>query len=57
MTTFDFTKNDTPNFIFCSTKGTPKMAHPVPECIVVTPPPGGEGGTKLPQRISSETRG
>ena len=40
MTTCDFTKNDSPKFIFCSKKGTPKMAHPVPAYMVVTPPPG-----------------
>ena len=39
MTTCDFTKNDIPKFIFCSKKGTPKMAHPVPAYMEVTPPP------------------
>ena len=39
MTPCDFPENDTPKSIFCSKKGTPKMAHPVPAHMVVTPSP------------------
>ena len=38
MTMYDLTKNDTPKFIFYLKKGTPKMAHPVPVYMEVTPP-------------------
>ena len=40
MNTCDITRNNTPKFIFCSKKGTLKMAHPVPAYMIVTPPPG-----------------
>ena len=46
MTTCDFTKNDTPEVIFCSIKGTPKMAHLLQAYMVVTPPPLGVYGSE-----------
>ena len=41
MTTFDFTINDTPKLISARKKAPPKMAHPIPAYMVVTPPPPG----------------
>ena len=44
MTTSDFTKNDTPKYIYeimtVRKKAPQKMAHPVPAYMVVTPPLG-----------------